>query len=126
MTPPVCRRRNLFATDETARCQYGHPRHGIGRVTYKGQFRDHHPQRGQEVDGKVGQVVVGVVGAKEEEQDRHAEQELLGRGVLVAIVDLLPHVEIIVGAGVEFERDTPYPVEHKERAEHVADVGEGP
>ena len=69
---------------------------------------------------------MGVMGAKEEEHDRHAEQELLGRCVLVAIVNLLPHIEIVVGTGVKLERDAPHPVEHEEGAEHVADVGEGP
>lgn len=64
--------------------------------------------------------------AEEEEHDRHAEQELLSGCVLVAIVDLLPHVEIVVGTGVELERDAPHPVEHEERSEHVADIGEGP
>lgn len=69
---------------------------------------------------------MGIVGAEEEEHDRHAKEELLGRGVLVAIVDLLPHVEIVVGTGVELEGDAPHPVKHEEGAEHVADVGEGP
>lgn len=66
------------------------------------------------------------MGAEEEEHNRHAEQELLGRRVLISIVDLFPHVEIVVGARIEFERNTPHPVEHKEGAEHVADVGESP
>lgn len=56
---------------------------------------------------------MGVVGAEEEEDDGHAEQELLGGRVLVAIIDLLPHIEIIVGAGVEFEGNAPHPVEHE-------------
>lgn len=69
---------------------------------------------------------MGIVSAEEEEHDGHAEQELLGRGILVAIVDLLPHVEVIVGTSVELERDAPNPMEHEEGAEHIADVGEGP
>lgn len=69
---------------------------------------------------------MGIVGAHEEEQDRDAEQELLGGRVLVAVVNLLPHVEIIVSTGVELERDAPHPVEHEEGAKHVADVGKGP
>lgn len=69
---------------------------------------------------------MGVVGAEEEKHDRHAEQELLSGCILVAVVDLLPHVEIVIGAGVEFEWDAPHPVEHEEGSEHVADIGEGP
>lgn len=69
---------------------------------------------------------MGIVSAEEEEHDRHAEQELLGGGILVTVVDLLPHVEVVVGTSVELERDAPHPMEHEERAEHIADVGEGP
>lgn len=101
-----------------------HP--SVGGNTYKRQFRNDDRQSGQEVDGKIGQVVVGIVSAEEEEHDGHAEQKLLGRGILIAIVDLLPHVEVIVGASVEFERDAPHPVEHEEGTEHVADIGQGP
>lgn len=45
---------------------------------------------------------------------------------MVPIVNLLPHVEVIIGAGVELERDAPHPMEHKEGTEHVADIGQGP
>lgn len=64
--------------------------------------------------------------AEQKEHNRHTEQKLLGRSILVAVVDLLPHVEIIVRPGVELERNAPHVVEHDKRAEHVADVGEGP
>ena len=64
--------------------------------------------------------------AQQEQDDWHAQQELLGRGVLVAVVDLLPHVQIVVCAGVELERDSSYPVEHEKRPEHVRDVGQRP
>jgi hypothetical protein len=94
--------------------------------TYKWQLRNNHSQCGEEVDGEVGHVVVGVVSAKEEEHNRDAEQELLGGRILVTVVDLLPHIEIIVGTGVEFEWDAPHPMKHEEGSEHVADVGEGP
>lgn len=95
-------------------------------ITYERQLGNYHSQCGQEVDSKVGQIEMGIMSAEEEEHDRHAEQELLSGCVLVAIVDLLPHVEIVVGTGVELERDAPHPVEHEERSEHVADIGEGP
>lgn len=63
---------------------------------------------------------------QQKEYNGHTKQELLGRGILVAVVDLLPHVEIIIRPGVELERYAPHVVEHEEGAEHVADVGEGP
>ena len=67
-----------------------------------------------------------VMRAQQEEHDGHAEQELLGRRVLIAVVDLLPHVEVVVGARVEFERHALHPVEHQVGAEHVGDVGQRP
>lgn len=66
------------------------------------------------------------MGAEEEEHNRHAEQKLLRRGILVTVIDLLPHVQVIVSSGVELERNAPHPVEHDEGSEHVADVGERP
>lgn len=69
---------------------------------------------------------MGIMGAEEEEHNRHAKKKLLRRRILVPVVDLLPHVEVIVGSGVEFEGNAPHPVEHEEGSEHVADIGEGP
>lgn len=66
------------------------------------------------------------MGAEQEQDDRHAQQEFLGRRVLVAVVNLLPHVEIVVGTGVEFKGHATHPVEHEVRSEHIADVGQGP
>lgn len=63
---------------------------------------------------------------EEEKTDWYTKQELLSRGILVPVVDLLPHVQIVVSASVELERNTPHPVEHDEGAKHVADVGESP
>lgn len=64
--------------------------------------------------------------ADQEQTYGHGQQELLGRGVLVLVVDLLPHVEVVVGAGVELEGDAAHVVEHQIGGEHVGDVGEGP
>ena len=64
--------------------------------------------------------------ADQEQAYRHSQQELLCRRILISVVDLLPHIEIVVSTGIEFEWDAPHPVEHEERAEHVADVGKGP
>ena len=67
-----------------------------------------------------------VMRAQQEQHHRHGQQELLGGRVLVAVVDLLPHVEVVVGAGVELEGHALHPVEHDVGAEHVGDVGERP
>ena len=69
---------------------------------------------------------MGVMGADKEEYDGNTKQELLGWRILITIVDLLPHVEVVIGAGVELERDAPHPMEHEERAKHITDVGQSP
>ena len=56
---------------------------------------------------------MSVVCAEEKEDNRDAEQELLRWGVLVSVVDLLPHVQIVVGSGVELEGYPPDVVEHE-------------
>lgn len=64
--------------------------------------------------------------AQEEKDDGHAKEKLLGRRVLRAIVDLFPHVQVVVGSAVELKRRTAYPMEHDIRAEHVRDIRQGP
>lgn len=51
--------------------------------------------------------------AQQKEHDGHAEQKLLGGGVLCPVVDLLPHVEVVVSAAVELERHAADVVEHE-------------
>lgn len=87
--------------------------------THKWQLRYHHTERGEEVDGEVGKIIVRVVRAQKEQDDGHTEEELLGRRVLRAIVDLLPHVEVVVGATIELERCAAHVVEHYVRTDHV-------
>lgn len=55
---------------------------------------------------------MGIVSAEQEQHNRYAEEELLRRGVLGTIVNLLPHVEIVEGATVEFKGHAAYVVEH--------------
>ena len=55
---------------------------------------------------------MGEVGAQQKQANRHAEQELLRGRVLVAVVDLLPHRERVVGARVEIEWHARDVVEH--------------
>lgn len=60
--------------------------------THPRQFRYHDSHQRQEVDAKVCEIVVCVVGAQQEQHDRDCEEELLRRSVLITVVDLLPHV----------------------------------
>ena len=94
--------------------------------TYRWQLGNDDCDGRQEVDAEVCKVVMGVVSADEKQADWHREEPLLCRRVLVTIVDLLPHVEIVIGAGVEVKRYAAHPVEHYVRASHVGDVCEGP
>lgn len=45
---------------------------------------------------------------------RHHQQEFLSGRVLVPVVDLLPHVQVVVGPRVELEWYSLNPMEHKE------------
>jgi len=67
-----------------------------------------------------------VMCAQEEEHDGDTQQELLGGCVLSPIIDLLPHVEVVVGPSVELERHAADVVEHDVRAKHVRNVGQRP
>ena len=67
-----------------------------------------------------------VMRTEKEKHNGHAQKELFGWRVLVAVVDLLPHVEIVVCASVKLERHASDPVEHEVGSEHVDDIGEGP
>lgn len=69
---------------------------------------------------------MGVVGAEQEEYDGDAGQKLLGRGILSAIVDLLPHVEVVIGSRVELEGYAADIVEHEVGSKHVRNIGQGP
>ena len=82
-------------------------------VTHGRQLGYHDAEDGKEIDGKVRQVIMGVVRAQEEEDDGDTQEELLRRGVLVPVVDLLPQVQVVVSAGVEFEGNASDPVEHQ-------------
>jgi hypothetical protein len=67
-----------------------------------------------------------VVRADQEQHNWYTEQELLRWGVLVPIVNLLPHVEVIKGSSVEVEWDTAHVVEHKVGTRHVRKIDQGP
>ena len=87
-------------------------RDGQGAFTHKRQFGYHDGQYGEEINDKIRQVIMRVVRAQQEEQNRNDQQELLRGCILISVVDLLPHVEVVVGASVELKGDSADPVEH--------------
>jgi hypothetical protein len=95
-------------------------------MTYKRQFGYNNGKDCQEVDDKVREVVVRIMGAEEEQHYWHAEEKLFGWSVLGAIVDLFPHVQVIESSAIEFEGHATNVVEHEIRAEHVGDVCQRP
>lgn len=81
--------------------------------TYPRQFRDDHRHQRQKVDEEIRQIVMRIMCAEKKEDDRNAEQELLCRCVLIPVIDLLPHVEIIVSSCIEFKRYASDIVKHQ-------------
>ena len=67
-----------------------------------------------------------VVRARQKQRNWNKCQELLAGGVLVSVVDLLPHVEIVIGPRIELERHAAHVVEHDIRPQSVEEVCERP
>lgn len=65
---------------------------------------------------------MGIVRRHKEENDRYRQEKLLGRCILIAIVNLFPHIEVVIGSSVEIERHAAYPMEHDIATSHVGDV----
>jgi hypothetical protein len=86
----------------------------LARQTYSRKLWYDNSEGCHEVDHEIGDVVMRVVSADKEKNNGNAEQELFGGSILVAAIDLLPHVEVVVSTGVEFEGHTSHPVEHEE------------
>lgn len=57
---------------------------------------------------------MGIMGTDQEQNNWYTHEELLRRCVLSSIIDLLPHVQIVVGTCVEFEWYTTDPMKHEE------------
>ncbi len=55
---------------------------------------------------------MSVMCTKKKQHDRYAQKKLFGWCVLSAIVDLLPHVEVIEGTAIEIEWHASHVVEH--------------
>lgn len=64
--------------------------------------------------------------AEQEQANGYSQQKLLRGCILILVVNLLPHVEVVVGTGIELEGDAANVVKHQVRGEHVGGVGEGP
>ena len=60
--------------------------------------------------------------ADEKQHNGYAEKELLGWCVLVSIVDLFPHVQIVVGTRVEVKGHTAHVVEHEVGSGYVREI----
>lgn len=56
---------------------------------------------------------MSVMGAQQKQQYRNAEEEFLGWRVLGPVVDLFPHVQIVICSRVELKWHTTHPVEHE-------------
>ena len=96
------------------------------RHTYHWELWYHDSQAGQEVDGKICQVVVRVVSAEQKQDDGYADEKLFCRRVLGSIVNLLPHIQVVICPRIELEGDSADVVEHEVGAKHVRDVDQGP
>jgi len=90
------------------------------------QLGYHNSHQSQKIDDEISQVVVCVVGAEKKQENGYAQQEFLSWRVLISVVDLFPHVQVVVGAGVELEWYASNPMKHEIGAKHVDYVGEGP
>ena len=95
-------------------------------ATHSRQLGYHHQHRRQQVQRKRPNSIMRIMRAHKEQHNRHTEQVLLRRRELLLIVNLLPHVEVVVGAAVEVEGDAADPVEHEVGAGHVGEVCESP
>ena len=80
--------------------------------TYPWQLGYHNSHNSQKVDNKIGQVIMRVVSTEKEKHNWYAQEEFFSRRVLVTIVDLLPHVQIVVCPSIELEWYASDPVKH--------------
>lgn len=94
--------------------------------THKRQLGNDNTQDSKQVNNEISQVVMCVMSADEEQGNGNAQKEFFGRRVLGAIVDLLPHIEVVKGAAVEVEGNATDVVEHDVGAKHVGHVGQCP
>ena len=94
--------------------------------THKRQFGYHNGQYSKKIDGKIGQIIMRIVRAEQKQHNRNTEKKLLGWRVLIPVVDLLPHVQVVICACVKFKGDTSNPMKHQIGCEHVGDIDKSP
>lgn len=94
--------------------------------TYRGQLGNDNAQDGKKIDGEIRCFVMGIMRAEKEKQYWNAEEKFLCGGVLISIVDLFPHIQIVVSTSVEFERHAAHIMKHEVGAEHIRNVGQRP
>ena len=97
-----------------------------GRDTHRWKLGNDDSYGSHAVDDEIGAVVVGVMCADEEQRNGDEEQEFLRGGVLVAVVDLLPHVEVVVCARIEVKGHAAHVVEHEIGPGRVREVDKRP
>lgn len=93
-----------------------------GWDAYRGELWNDDCYGRKTVDEEIRQIVIRVVRADEEQHNGHTEEELLGWCVLLAVIDLFPHVQVVVGARVEVKGHTANVVEHEVGSRHVRKV----
>ena len=112
--PPERLTRIPHASDDSViEVSMGVPRSNCEVLAYPRQLRYDDRHQRQEIDCEISQIIMGIMSAQQEQADWHAQQELLRRSVLVTIVNLLPHVQIVVGARIELEGDSTNPMKHE-------------
>lgn len=69
---------------------------------------------------------MSIVCTREEKKYWYDQEEFLCRRILIPVVNLFPHVEVVVSASIELKWYTTDPMKHKVGAKHICNVGKGP
>ena len=77
------------------------------------QFWNEYHDKRPKIKGKEPNIVIRVMCTEEEETDRDEGEPFLCRCVLLTVVDLLPHVQVVISTGVVLEWDAFNIVKHK-------------
>lgn len=100
--------------------------HSDSESVRRRKFWNDYCQTGNTIKDEKGEVVICVVGRDKKEADWDAQEKLFCGSVLVAIVDLFPHGQVIISAGIEFKGYSGNVVEHYVAANDIGDVCESP
>lgn len=69
---------------------------------------------------------MGIVRTEKKQNYGNTEEELFSWCILGSVVNLFPHVEIVVSTGIELKGNTSDIVEHEVGAHHICNVNQGP